>query len=229
MEINMQEKWKYIDEREGDFPEAYLLNEDGHKIKVEVNREKKQIKIFAETKDGEIIESSITNGVVLDEKNCRSGRKEDLIEEFTAIGKYIGSIPDGKVIRLIGGNYGVLSEFIGRASQYVNEDIKILKRLFQLAISLPALIFFKSILFLKYVADQPRISDIVDAGIIITGGYLTYLVNFNYVAGGFALIVGALASGYLDWLVRKREPYILKVLIISIPAFYAITIGIRYQ
>jgi hypothetical protein len=225
----MQDKWKYIDGREGDFPEAYLLNADDHKIKVEVNRAKKCVKIFAETADGEIIESSITNGVVLDEKNCRTGRKEDLLDEFSAIGKYIGSLPDGKVIRLIGGNYGVLSEFIGRAAQYASEDIKLIKRFFRFLVALPSLIFSESISLLKYVADQPRISDVVDTGIVVTGGYLAYLKNYNYIDGGFVLIVGALASGYFDWLVRKRDPYILKVLLISIPAFYAVTVGLKYQ
>jgi len=225
----MQDKWKYIGERDGDFPEMYLLNEDGHKIKVELNRVNKQVKIFAETSDGEVLESSITNGVVLDEKNCRTGRKEDLIDEFTALGKYLSAIPDGKVIRLIGGNYGVLSEFIGRSSRYASEDIKLIKRFIRYLIALPATLFSGFIFWLKDLADQPRISDLMDAAIIVTGGYFTYLINYNYVYGGLALIVGALASGYLDWLVRKREPYIFKVLVLFVPALYFMSIGLRYQ
>jgi|GEM_PF-1494814 len=225
----MQDQWKYISDRDGDFPEAYLVNADGNKIKVEVNRLRKQVKIFVETVDGETLESSITNGIVLDEKNCKTGRKEDLIEEFTALGKYLSSIPDGKVIRLIGGNYGVLTEFLGRAAQFANEDIRLIKRLLMSLLALPVMIFAGLLSLFKDLVEQPRISDLADALVIVAGAYLTYLVNYNYIFGGIALIVGALASGYVDWLVRKRQPYILKVLIISVPALYAISLGIKYQ
>lgn len=225
----MQEKWKYIGDREGDFPEAYILNMDGHKFKVELNRSKKQVKIFVDTNDGEILESSITNGVVLEEINCRSGHKENLIDEFTSLGKYLSAIPDSKVIRLIGGNYGVFSDFITRSSNHINEDIRILKRLYRFFLGLPGLLIVTLIYWLKDLADRPRISDVVDAAIVVSGSYLVYLYNFNYILGGLALFLGSLATGYLDWLVRKREPYVLKIILISIPALYFMNLGLQYQ
>jgi len=229
MKNDMENNWKYIGDREGEFSEAFQLNKDGNKIKVEVNRSKKHVKIYLETKDGAALESSITNGIVLGEKNCHTGRKENLLDDFTAIGRLLAGIPDSKVIRLIGENYGVLSAYTFRTSRYINEDIKLLKRFIKYLAGLPLLIGGGIFLFLKDLADQPKISDVIDAGIVVMGGYLTYLINYNFVFGGLALVVGALASGYFDWLVRKREPYILKVVLIIIPAFYVINMGLKYQ
>lgn len=229
----MQEKWKYIDERDGDFPEAYLLNDDGHKIKVELNREKKQVKITAEIENEDLpdtkILSSITNGIVMEELNLETGRKEDLHEEFKRLEKYLSGIPDSKVIRIIGGNYGVFSEITRTLSQHANQDIKLIKKAFRFIVHSPALLFGIFVVWLRDLIQRPSLSDFLDA-LLITGlGYGSYLLNFNYAFGGLVMVTGAVTSGYADWILRKRDPYVFKILVILVPAVYFIGFGLKYQ
>ncbi|MDH4200534.1 MAG: hypothetical protein OEV66_09160 [Spirochaetia bacterium] len=222
----MAEEWKYINDRGGEYPEAYFLSVDGNKIKIELNREKKQVKLFADTESGKAIESSITNGVIIEEKNVRTGKPEDLYEEFSALSEHINGVPDSKVIRLIGGNYGVIHEY---QSFKTIEEFNLLKKLHDLFTNAPQYLFLGFLSLLRSLLDRPTIADVLDSMAVVTGGYLVYLINFNYVFGGAFLAAGALAAGYIDWMVRKRQPYIFKVIAISIPAFYAISVGLRYQ
>jgi hypothetical protein len=225
----IKEKWTYLDERDGDFPEAWVLNFSRNKLKVEVNREKKQVRIYAETDGGDRIESSITNGIVIEERDLNTGTKANLIEEFTNLGKYLSAIPDSKLVRLIGGNYGVISEFIQFVGQHANKDMMILKAMGLSIILIPVKILAAFLDWSKDIVSKPRMTDIVDAAVVVGGGYLTYLWNFDFALSGFVVMTGAVLTGYIDWFIRRKNPYVLKVLVTFLPASYFLLAGLRYQ
>jgi hypothetical protein len=72
-------------------------------------------------------------------------------------------------------------------------------------------------------------TDIVDAAVVVGGGYLTYLWNFDFALSGFVVMTGAVLTGYIDWFIRRKNPYVLKVLVTFLPASYFLLAGLRYQ
>ena len=178
---------------------------------------------------GDVLESFITNGVVLEEHDLKESRVSDLSEEFTEVGHIISTLPDPKVLRIIGSNYGVVSEFIGKVTQAANEDVQLLKSILLKIAALPSLITQKLQSWLKIFWDKPRFWDFVDTSLALAAAWYLYQFNYSYLAAGFTLAAAALASGYADWILRDRAPYALKVVGLSAPGFYIISIALRFQ
>lgn len=225
----MESRWKHIVDRGGDYPEAYLLTEEECKVKVEVNREKKTVLMLVETIHGEAFQSSITNGVVLEERELPLNEKGDYREEFEAYSQLISSLPDHKVLRIIGKNYGVMTEFLDKVVKTAGEDVQLIKEYLRALGALPEKIAKKIVSYLRLFLEKPNVWDLFDLGVVAGAGYLSYLWNFNYLIGGLTLMSGALASGYADILLRQKSPYLIKVVVIFIPALFMALSGWRFQ
>ena len=223
------EPWKYIQGREGDYPEVYILYSDGNRIKVEANKEERKVRIYIETMQGEIIQSSIANGVITEEKDILENEVANLDEEFRHLSREISSLPDGKILRLIGGHYGVLTEFLGSVSTTSGEDAVLLIAILKRIINLPFKLLGAIKRWISTILERPTVWDIIDVGVVSGMGYLGYLQNFNVAFGSFILMAGALFSGYVDWLFRRKDPYVLKVILMLIPAMYILRLGLIIQ
>jgi len=225
----MHYHWKYIKGRDGEFPEVYILYTDGNRIKVEANKDHKKVRLYVESVNGNIVQSSIINGIVMEEKDMLGNLQTSISDEFSFLSKELSSIPDTKILRMIGGKYGILTEFLGKITRHTSQDIQTINQVLQKIAAFPGKIYQRVIRFFKDLFEKPSLWDLIDLCIVVSLGYLAYMQNFNYFFGGSIAVAGALLSGYTDWFLRKRDPYLLKLFVILIPAVYIVRYGLIYQ
>ncbi len=225
-------KWTYIRGRESDFPELYMLNSPlGDRIKVEVNRLRKQVRITADTRLGNNIQSIISNGVIIKEKDLTTNKYLNLDEYFSDLSLEISSLPDNEVLGIIGGNYDILTEFLGQVKyddRKTTEEShwQLLKNYF---LRRPRIIYQTLVDYLRSFFARPSLWDIVDSAALGGLAWSVYQLNFNLFLTGFVTCLAALTTGVFDWLFRRRDPYIIKILLFMVPGVLAIYLGYRLQ
>jgi len=225
----MNDRWKYIKGRDGEYPEAFIIYVNDNRLKVEANLEKKRVKIYLESADGEIVESQICNGVVLKERDILGNSIIEPADVFKTVSSQLSSIPDSKVVRLIGRNYGVIAPNQSDFQAEVSRDILFLKSVLEKIKKLPERIIRNLLKYFQTMLEKPSLSDIFDMVLAVSAGYGAYLYNFNYALAGIIVAWIALSSGYVDWIIRNKSPYILKIIVLIVPACYIILQGVRYQ
>ena len=87
------------------------------------------MRLEIKTLRGEHYESIIKHGVVLREKDLKTGSFSDLDDVISIYRKDFSSLPDTPLLALIGGNYGILTEFLGTAERIVINPGGVRKRL----------------------------------------------------------------------------------------------------
>lgn len=225
-------KWTYIKGRESEFPELYLLHSDlGDRIKVEVNRARKQVRISADTHLGNHIQATISNGVIIREKDLHTGKHLNLDEYFADLHIELSSLPDSQVLGIIGGNYKVLTEFLGtiKAREVVRPTESSSRLLWQWLAKYPQKFWKGCKSVFRAVFDRPSLWDALDIGLIGSVAWMSYIWNFNLLFAGFMTCITTLATGVADWALRNRAPYILKVFAFMGPGLAAIYLGLRLQ
>ncbi len=70
-------------------------------------------------------------------EDIKSGALADLTDILSIYRKDFSSLPDTPILELIGGNYGILTEFLGTAERIVIKDSKLSRRLWKWLIGLP--------------------------------------------------------------------------------------------
>ncbi len=232
----MRYSWSFLKNGEhADFPETYILRTiRGDRLKVEANRLRGMIRIIVEEYNGSRWQSVISNGVVIREVDALSGRSVDLED---ILGKYsidLSSLPDNQILRLIGGNYGVMTEFLGKAERLFELDpnagwvtfFSWWRNKWQYILAIPQRCLQSLLPMLVY---RPRVADLIDAAIIGSLSWLVFQWNYSYLQAGTFACAGALACGLADVFIRHRAPYLMKVLVLFLPGMVAIWLGWHYQ
>lgn len=211
----MRYKWQNVKNQAWEYPEVYMtMTVHYDQIKVEANRAAGQVRLEVKTLRGEHYESIIKHGVVLREKDVRSGSLADLDEIMSIYRKDFSSLPDTPLLALIGGNYGILTEFLGTAERIVINSGGARKRLLRfLRGLLPGLrnLLRRPWKDLREYNRSAKPADLMDMALIGAATYGAYMYNFDYLNAGFTLCAMAMLAGLVDWLIRKREPWLLKV------------------
>lgn len=223
----MRFSWKHVKNLPGDFSELFSLVQRNKTIQVEVNRNLGRVRITCSNNADNSYQSIISNGVILREKDL-SKQPSGFIEE--QISKYsvdINSLPDDQVLKIIGGNYNILTEFKGTIYSTTSK-VYFWKKKRSL---LP---FLKHkwqsfLLFVKSWFRKPAWIDIIDGLFAFSVGYFIYQINFSFLSAGIVTAALALSFGYMDWLVRQRRPYVLKILFLFVPSLYLSYIGFVLQ
>lgn len=211
----MRYKWSSVKNPKWDYPEVYAtmtINYD--QIKVETNRASGQVRLEVKTFRGEHFESIIKHGVVLREKDLKSGSLVDLTNILSNYRKDISSLPDTPILSLIGGNYGILTEFLGTAERIVIGDASISRSLWRSLKALPGVLrrFLGRIKNdFSYDFSSMRRADIFDMALIGAATWGAFSYNFDYLNAGFTLCIMAALTGLTDWLIRNREPWLMKI------------------
>ncbi|MDH5720044.1 MAG: hypothetical protein OEZ13_05400 [Spirochaetia bacterium] len=231
----MRYSWKYIKGRGGDYPELYFLDsQKKEQIQIEVNRIKGLVKIFIDTLEGEdSFYCVISNGVIIRERDFKTGKNRNLEKEFAQRHIEISSLPDNEVLRVIGGNYGILTQFLGKAERKIQPDLDELNNFFQKILSHPKKLLTTILNIFNFLykscLERPKLSDVLDAALAVSLGFAIYNINFNFLHTSLAAFSCSLFSGYADWLFRKKEPYLLKIILITVPSFVLFYLGISYH
>lgn len=220
--------WKHIKMNTADFPETFVLQGLGsERIRISANRIRGLVKLEVSDGRGDRVESVISNGVVIRETDLVTGRVKDLEPVLSRYHREISSLPDDQLLRLIGGNYGVLTEFLGQSRKI----IPVIKKTKNWNVLWKSPFgFFKSFArFLKELFSTPRLSDLIEFIFIAAAGFLIYNMNFNFFHAGVAMAAASLFSGLLDILWKKREPYLIKVLLLFLPGTFLLAQGLMVQ
>ncbi|MBV6494246.1 MAG: hypothetical protein LDLANPLL_02277 [Turneriella sp.] len=198
-----------------EYPEIFnTVTPHYDQIKVEVNRSTGQVRLEVKTLRGEHFESIIKNGVVLREKDLKTGALTDLTDILSIYHKDFSSLPDTPVLELIGGNYRIQTEFLGTAERIVLDKKTFGKRFrnFLKNIIPNILRFFRNYgRTFKSYSRSMRWADFFDMVLISAASYAAFSYNFDFLNTGFTLLISAMATGLIDWLLRKREPWLLKI------------------
>ncbi len=229
----MRYQWQNRKNPAWDYPEVYsMVTSHYDQIQVETNRSLGQVRLEVKTLRGEHYESILRQGVVLREKDLRTGALIDLGDILSIYAKEVSSLPDTPILSLIGGNYGILTEFLGHAERITVSDKSFLKRL----LGLPKTILQAVLRWLKgtrsqwgYYRRHIRFADIFDMGLIAALTYGVFTYNFDYLSAGATLLGTALFTGLVDWMIRKREPWLLKVYASMGVALFALYRGYFFQ
>jgi len=210
----MRYKWSNVKNPAWEYPEIYTtMTMHYDQIKVEINRAAGQVRLELKTLRGEHYESIIKQGVVLREKDLKTGALTDLTDVLSIYRKDFSSLPDTPTLELIGGNYGILTEFLGTAERIVIKD-SVPFRFWRFLRNLPGLIrnlFRRSWGDVRYYTASARPADAIDIAIIGAAAYTAFSYNFDYLNAGFTLCIMAALTGLIDWLIRKREPWLMKI------------------
>lgn len=211
----MRYKWQNVKNTAWEYPEVYMtMTVHYDQIKVEANRAAGQVRLEVKTLRGEHYESIIKNGVVLREKDLKTGSLSDLDDVMSIYRKDFSSLPDTPLLALIGGNYGILTEFLGTAERIVINPGKLRTRFWKaLRGVFPAVLRFfgRGWKDLRYYNAAARPADFVDMALIGAATTGAFLYNFDYLNAGFTLCIMAMLTGLIDWLIRKREPWLVKI------------------
>ncbi|HRP69398.1 MAG TPA: hypothetical protein PLY93_07700 [Turneriella sp.] len=216
-----------------EYPEVFTTSTSHYDhIKVEANRSTGQVRLEVKTLRGEHYESILKHGVILREKDIKTGALTDLTEILSIYRKDFSSLPDTPILELIGGNYGIMTEFLGTAERIVIEENSLKKKIVH---------FFKNIfpdlrksfrnLFsvFKYYSNSMRWADLFDMALIGSAAYAAFSYNFDFLNTGFTLALSAMATGLIDWLIRRREPWLMKIYASLAVASVAIYRGYFFQ
>lgn len=211
----MRYKWSNVKNPAWEYPEVYTtMTMHYDQIKVEANRAQGQVRLEIKTLRGEHYESIIKQGVVLREKDLKSGALTDLTDMLSIYRKDISSLPDTPLLELIGGNYGILTEFLGTAERIVIDNNPVSTRLWRFIKGIvPGFrnLFRRGLADFSYYTHSMRKADIFDMTLIGAATYAAFSYNFDYLNAGFTLCIMAALTGLVDWLIRKREPWLIKV------------------
>jgi hypothetical protein len=211
----MRYKWANVKNPAWDYPEVYTtMTIHYDQVKVEANRAQGQVRLEVKTLQGEHYESIIKQGVVLREKDMKTGALADLTDHISIYRKDFSSLPDTPLLELIGGNYGILTEFLGTAERIVVKEGSLATRFWKAIKGLPASIrhlFGNLWRNFRYYNASARPADFVDMAVISAATYTAFTYNFDYLSAGFTLCIMAALTGLVDWLIRKREPWLMKI------------------
>lgn len=211
----MRYKWANVKNPAWDYPEVYTtMTMHYDQIKVEANRATGQVRLEVKTLRGEHYESIIKQGVVLREKDLKTGALTDLSDHISIYRKDFSSLPDTPLLELIGGNYGILTEFLGTAERIVVNEGGAGRRFLKIIRNfLPWLksVFRRSWGDFRYYTQSMRVADLIDMALIGGAAYAAFTYNFDYLNAGFTLCAMAALTGLFDWLIRKREPWLMKI------------------
>ena len=223
----MEQKWKYKQYLGLDLPEHYSLRlQKDHHIEVKAHSLKGIVKIRITNPERNVFESTISNGVVIDERDVKANKSRFLESFFRSYRKELNSLPDQLVLKIIGGNYSVLAD--------LSEEIQRKKQPKAFKISDFFHRIYAKILrgitgYFKAIIQKPKFCDVFDVFLAILAGSLTYYQNFDYLASGALTAGTAVFSGYYDWMVRKRHPFLVKILVLFVAGSYLVYIGFSYQ
>lgn len=211
----MRYQWQNMKNPAWDYPEIYsTVTIHYDQIKVEANRSLGQVRLEVKTLRGEHYESIIRHGVVLREKNLKTGALADLSNILSVYRRDFSSLPDTPILSLIGGNYGIMTEFLGTAERIVVNERSFTQKLLRLLHGiLPALRkwYHRARGNLGYYLHSVSKADFLDMALIGSSAYAAFGYNFDYLSAGFTLCVVAMLTGLVDWVVRKREPWLAKI------------------
>ncbi len=241
--------WRYLATGRAEFPETYLLSTPNQEsIQINMNKWKGKVEIIIQTKFKSKYKSVISNGTVIDERDMLLQKSKYLDPFFTKYKEYIKSLPDYYALNIIKGNYEIfldktpkihpakIKRPLPKIKKIKNKDnlnreqLIGLKRSNNPKIKSPfQKIRTKTNNLSKKLLQLPHFLDVMDAALICGLASIVYQWNFNLLQTGIYTAIGGIFSGYYDILIRKKSPYLGKLLLFIMIGYYSFYLGFKYQ
>ena len=220
----MAQQWKHIKLIENEFPEVYSTETKNKAfIEIKANLLKGIVKINIVSPRKEYYQSIISNGVVIEEKDLKLKKSAHLEDFFKEYHIEISSLPNNKILQLIGGNYGILTYFLGSSKKKAR-----LKKPRTFLKKLPSILNNTALSF-KVIFRRPSASDVVEMTLIGCIGVGIYFHSFDYLLSGAFTSALSILSGFSDWLLRGKNPSMIKILPGFALGLFGIYTGFLYQ
>jgi len=209
----------------------YTTLDNGDYIRVDYNLADSMARIYVEV-DGDRNSpyfAVINNGRVTLERN-NSGRSSKVAEIISNRSSQFSSIPNREILKIINRNYGIFDEDAAektaekKAADINREEIK--QRYFkkesnpynaQTPASVP------------YTPGRFSVLDVLDilTGIVIAAGTFI-LFGYSFLAAGAASVFWGLILGFIDIMIREREPVFIKIILFLFGGAFAYIYGYFY-
>lgn len=174
---------------------------------------------------GRAYTATIKKGTIIRERDVFNAANTSLKKKFYPFRNIFSCIPDDDVLNSIGGVYDISKVSLGKkvqedASSYIPEAESVVVPTGES--------FFKRFLGKakeSYVEFKIRfLDDLYDSILGVSVCLAIYLHFFDYVVLGFSLAFMGVFFGGLDWILRNRTPFYLKVMsFLSFGGYYFYT------
>lgn len=214
---------------------------DGCLFRVDFNHGKRLVRVAVETPapDSQEYYAIMKSGTLIRERESGSETPTELAGVIGPLRHIFSSLPNDRVLQLIGGNYGIDMAYRPEHHSRVYLSPALLKD--QPAKNPWDWIRKKFIIplwemrprrqkaplkerFLRRVKD-----DLLDFSVAAAGGWTLYNLYYDYCTIGKSVAMFGMFTGVLDWQLRGRNPLALKVLSIGLPAGALYLYGYLYQ
>lgn len=210
-----------------------LETDQGDQIRVDFNMRRSMVRLavtVAREKHRQYI-AVIKSGTILQEKDFLSRRSLDLHTKISPLRRYFDFLPDGNILRALGGAYGLPTHTT--AHPRLAHPILTARRALRVEGArfsrfLNAIRSRRGRTFRERVRD--RLASELFFSLPVLGaaaGY--YLHAFNM--AGLALVLGALGlvSGAFEWIVLRKDPFLPRVTALVLAAGAVVHTEIQYR
>jgi hypothetical protein len=173
---------------------------------------------------GRTYTTTIKKGTIIRERDVFNAINTSLKRKFIPFRDVFSCIPDDDVLTSIGGVYDISRVSLGKKVQDASNPVLTESE----SVSLPGKTYFGKFtdsLKASYIEFKFRfLDDLYDSILGVSVCVAIYLHFFDYVVLGFSLAFMGILFGGLDWILRNRTPFYLKVMsFISFGGYYFYT------
>lgn len=218
----MRKWWRRENPPPKGFTKSYSAETpSGDKLQMDLNYYDQIVRLTLELGDenGRIYVATIKNGMVIREKDLSSGRPAHLSGKIGPFSSLISCIPDSDLLECMDGAYGVSKTPLGAPIRKESSDNFNFSTKYDAIFGIVRENWWERFLRRRrrkeslWVRFKRRFwSELMDLSMGTAAGVGVYYAYFDYYLLGFFLAFLGLLFGGLDWIMRRRNPWILKVM-----------------
>ncbi|AXX16302.1 MULTISPECIES: hypothetical protein [Leptospira] len=207
----------------------------GDILEADFNFHEKKIRLTLEIagENGKIYVVTVKNGEVIQEKDLSSGRMVPIYAKLAPFQEIFSCLPDPDLLKTLGGLYGISKQPLGNIEERVERPWETSTRYDHIFGINREKSFWQRIFSRDREYKEPwsvRVkkrfwSEFRDLVLGTFSGLGIYYAYTDFYVLGFALAVFGLLFGGLDWMLRKRNPLLVKVLLFMSLGSYFYYVG----
>ncbi|MBM9577369.1 hypothetical protein JWG45_09410 [Leptospira sp. 201903070] len=207
----------------------------GDILQADLNFHEKKVRITLEIagENGRIYIATIKDGTVLQEKDLSSGRMVPIYSKLAPFQEIFSCLPDPDLLSTLGGQYGISKSPLGQTETNIPRPWETSTRYDHIFGIHHQKTFWQRIFSREREYKEPWIvrvkkrfwSEFQDLLLGACSALGIYYAYTDFYLLGFSLAVFGLLFGGLDWMLRKRNPLFVKVLLFMSLGSYFYYVG----
>ncbi|XDD51495.1 hypothetical protein AB3N59_07100 [Leptospira sp. WS92.C1] len=207
----------------------------GDILQADLNFHEKKVRLTLEIagENGKIYISTVKDGVVIQEKDLSNGRMIPIHSKLAPFQEIFSCLPDPDLLSTLGGLYGISKNPLGQNEERTQRPWETSRRYDHIFGIDRERTFLQRIFSRERNYKEPWIvrfkkrfwSECADLFLGTSCGICVYYGYTDFYLLGFSLAVFGLLFGGLDWILRKRNPLFVKVLLFMSLGSYFYYVG----